>query len=121
MHKPTMEELNLLHSELCGAISDTTRIAIIYELADGPQNVSSVVSALNIPQGTVSRHMKVLRESGVVSATRDGNRVVYRLTERRVLKVLDLMRNILADVLAQRGETANRIRAAHKKSGTKPK
>jgi DNA-binding transcriptional ArsR family regulator len=115
MDKPSPEELELLHSELCGAISDTTRIAIMYELVDGPLNVSSVVSALRLPQGTVSRHMKILRDSGMVRATRDGNRVYYELKEKRIIKVLNMMRNILADALGQRIETADRIRTAHNK------
>jgi len=121
MNKPSMEELDLLHSELCGVISETTRIAIIYELADGPLNVSSLVSALGLPQGTVSRHMKVLRDSGVVSSTRDANRVIYELAEPRVITVLDWMRQILADALSERGKTAERIRAAHEESQKRSK
>lgn len=110
MIKPTSEELALLHTELCSALSDVTRIAILYELADGPLHVSAIVEALEQPQGTVSRHLRVLRERGLVKATRDANRVHYAVAQPRILDVLNLMRDILADVLRHQGEVAARIR-----------
>ena len=109
MGKPTTEELELMHNELCSALSDPTRIAILYQLADGPLNVSRIVAALGLPQGTVSRHLKVLRERGLVAGAREGNRVLYELSEPRIMEVLDLMREILADTLRRQREKARRI------------
>jgi ArsR family transcriptional regulator len=117
MQKPSAEELELLHKELCSAINDTTRIAILYELADGPRNVSSIVEHLDLPQGTVSRHLKILRERGIVTATREANRVLYALQDRRVLDVLNMLRGMLAELLRRQEETADRIRQA---SGGRP-
>ncbi|MFC1572481.1 ArsR/SmtB family transcription factor [Candidatus Eisenbacteria bacterium] len=114
MDKPTPEELQLLHDELCSALNDTTRIAILYELADGARNVGAMVESLGLPQGTVSRHLKVLRERGVVIATRQANQVLYELGDPRVLEVLGVMRDMLADSLRLRGETAARIQSARK-------
>ena len=111
MHKPSDEELELLHVELCSALSDTTRIAILYEVAEGPRHVGEIVASLGLPQGTVSRHLKTLRERNLLAAERDGNRVFYRLREPRVLEVLSLMREILRDNLRRRREAAVRIEA----------
>jgi DNA-binding transcriptional ArsR family regulator len=111
MRKPSEEELELLHVELCSALSDSTRIAILYVLAEGRRSVGEIVDSLGVPQGTVSRHLRNLRERSILRAERDGNRVYYRLAEPRVLEILTLMREILRDNLRRRREAALRIEA----------
>ncbi len=109
MNKPTQEEIHLLHNELCSALNDETRVAIIFELAGGPVNVTGLAGALGIPQTTVSRHLKMLRERGVISGTRKRNEIHYELNDQRILIVLNILREILADSLKRRIETAARI------------
>ncbi len=125
MRKPTPEEIELLNRHCCSALNDRTRIAILYELGEGPKNVTCLVDALGIPQATVSRHLTVLRERSFVVATRDGNRVVYELEDDRVLEILNSMRRILATKLRHQEETAGRIRSAQRatkrKRGTRPR
>lgn len=104
--KPNQSELALFHAEVCGALADPTRIAILYELADGPRNVSQLVETLGVTQPTVSRHLKTLRERGMVQATRDGGFVAYTLLDRRIVEALDLLRAALGDILARRGRLA---------------
>ena len=55
-------EVNLLHASICQALADPKRILILYALSEGPKNVSELTEALDVPQPTVSRHLKVLRE-----------------------------------------------------------
>jgi ArsR family transcriptional regulator len=112
VRKPTPEELDLLHDNLCSALNDKTRIAILFELAGGPQHVGQIVATLGLPQATVSRHLKVLREGTILSATRDGNRVVYEIQDLRILEVLSLLRRIHADAMRRRSELVNGVRPA---------
>jgi len=111
MQKPTPEELDLLHDNLCSALNDKTRIAILFELAEGPRHVGQIVADLGLPQATVSRHLKVLREGTILSATRHGNRVVYAIQDLRILEVLSLLRRIHADAMRRRSETVNGVRS----------
>lgn len=99
MNRSLQDEVNLLHSELCGALADPKRILILYALSDQSMNVSELVQALAIPQPTVSRHLKTLRERGLVTATRDAQSVYYALTDVRVIEALDILRGVLADLL----------------------
>lgn len=101
MDKPKPQELHIMHATLCQAIADPTRIALLYELGDGPKHVSQLVTALDLPQATVSRHLKVLRDRSLVKTERDGAYIHYQLADPRVLEALDTMRTILADTLAQ--------------------
>lgn len=104
--KPNQSELASFHAEICGALADPTRIAILYELADGSKNVSQLVESLGISQPTVSRHLKTLRERGMVQAAREGGFVAYTLLDRRIVEALDLLRVALGDILVRRGRLA---------------
>jgi ArsR family transcriptional regulator len=57
------------------------------------------VKSLEFPQPTISRHLKTLRERGLVTATRDAQSVYYALADKRVIEALDILRVVLADLL----------------------
>ncbi len=101
MDKPKAQELRAMHATLCQAIADPTRIAVLYELGDGPKHVSQLVETLNLPQATVSRHLKILRDRTLVNTTRNGTFVFYSLAHPKVLEALDIMRTIMQTSLSQ--------------------
>jgi ArsR family transcriptional regulator len=103
------QEVNLLHAHVCQALADPKRILILYALAEAPQYVSALADRFGIPQSTVSRHLKVLRERSLVTTERDGAAVYYSLTDRRVIEALDLLRAVLADTLTQQAQLAQAL------------
>ena len=100
MNPPSLQELDLLHSNVCMALGDPKRIMILYELHTRPRNVSSLADDLGMPQPTVSRHLRVLRQRALVRGVRDGSSVVYQLTDGRLIEILNNMRLVLRDSLA---------------------
>jgi ArsR family transcriptional regulator len=104
MPRPPESEIRELHAQICQALADPTRIMLLYALAEGPKNVGELASELKLSQPNVSRHLKVLRERGMALATRDGANVIYMLADKRVIKALDLMREVLGDRLAQNAQ-----------------
>lgn len=99
MNRQLEAEINALHAQVCAALADPKRIMILYVLADSPQNVGELCTALEAPQPAISRHLKVLRDSGLVTARRDGMNVIYTLANPKVVKALDLLRQVLNDNL----------------------
>jgi ArsR family transcriptional regulator len=91
------QEIAVLHAELCSALADPTRLLLLYMLAERPCNVTELTSKLAIPQPSISRHLKVLRDGGLVRTTRQGASMLYELTDRRVIEALDLLRGVLRD------------------------
>ncbi|WP_374686126.1 ArsR/SmtB family transcription factor [Promineifilum sp.] len=104
MDSPSLDELNLLHAGVCQALGDPKRLYILYALSEQPRHVSALAADLNMPQPTVSRHLQVLRDRHLVTSERDGAAVIYRLTEPRVIDVLDMMRQILRDSLTRQSD-----------------
>lgn len=104
MNKPLETEVLQLHAEICAGLADPSRIMILYALADGPHNVTEICNALNMPQPSVSRHLKTLRERRMVTTVRFGTVVQYSLADKRLVEALDLLRAVLRDGLARRVE-----------------
>jgi DNA-binding transcriptional ArsR family regulator len=102
-------EATLLHDNVCRALADPKRIVILYLLADGPQNVTEIAEALDWPQSTVSRHLKILRERSLVHTERDAQQHVYSLADRRIIEALDLMRATVMSILREQGRVAQSI------------
>ena len=93
------EEVFRLHAHLCEGLADPIRILILYTLTEHHHNVTELAEALNLPQPTISRHLKVLRDRNMVLPERSGQSVYYRLADPRVIEALDLLRSMLADML----------------------
>jgi ArsR family transcriptional regulator len=95
------QEIIQLEADFCAALSDPTRIFILYALNERPQNVTELTNELGIPQPTTSRHLKVLRDRGLVSTERQGTVITYHLADRRVIQAMDLLRSAMRDRLTQ--------------------
>ncbi|MEA3340462.1 MAG: metalloregulator ArsR/SmtB family transcription factor [Chloroflexota bacterium] len=96
------QEAKLLHAHICEGLGDPKRVMILYLLADQSRNVTELTEALGVSQPTVSHHLKILRERGLVLTERDGTAIYYSLADPRIIQALDILREMLVDLLAQR-------------------
>ena len=96
------QEITQLHADMCSALADARRILLLYSIAENAQNVSDLAKELEISQPAASRHLKILRDRGLVQANRQGTSVEYSLTDARLIDALDLLRSVLRDRLAYR-------------------
>jgi ArsR family transcriptional regulator len=71
------------------AISDETRLRIIDMLSCGEMCACDILEGLSISQSTLSYHMKILADSGLVRAERDGTWMRYTLNKERIAAVLE--------------------------------
>jgi DNA-binding transcriptional ArsR family regulator len=103
------QEVDRLHAQICQGLADPKRIVLLYALKDRPQCVTDLVEALGAPQPTVSYHLKILRERGLVAAEPDGATVYYSLADMRIIQALDILRAMLADMLSRQAELAREV------------
>jgi len=71
------------------AVADETRRAILDLLEKGERTVNDLVACFRISQPAVSKHLRVLREAGLVRARKEGRRRVYSLRARRLREIAD--------------------------------
>lgn len=96
------QEISQLEADFCFALSDPTRLLMVYALAEGPRNVTDLASDINVAQPTASRHLKILRDRGLVHAVRQGTTITYHLSDVRLIQALDLLRTVMHERLAHR-------------------
>jgi DNA-binding transcriptional ArsR family regulator len=70
-----------------GALAEPNRRAILDLLLQDEQPVGAIVDSLSIGQPTVSKHLKVLREAGLVTMRIDANKRIYRLRPQPLIEV----------------------------------
>jgi len=104
-----VQEITQLHADFCSALADSTRLILLYALADGPRNVTELTQELGQPQPTISRHLKNLRDRGLVVATRQGMMVQYNLADTRVIDALDILRSIMRDTIQRRASLVEAV------------
>ncbi len=103
-------EVTRRHAAMCRGLGDIHRILILYALTEHEHNVSELVTRLGLSQPAVSRHLKILRECGVVSATRQGKAVYYVPADARIVEAMDLLRAVVTDQSRSQGRIASRAK-----------
>lgn len=78
------------------ALSDPTRRRILTALRGGPRPVGELVTELQVSQPTVSKHLKVLRDAGMVATRAQGQKRFYSLTAEPFVAVLDWVNELVA-------------------------
>ena len=95
-------DVSRLEANLCNAFVDPTRLLILYALREQPHNVTQLAIELGIPQSTTSRHLKVLRDHGLVRTTRHGVTITYELSDNRLIEALNILRAVLRDQISHK-------------------
>ena len=103
------KELELLHERICPALSHPLRMKILYVLNEKAMNVGELTMEMGIPQSSVSRHLSVLRQRGLVRAERQGTTIWYALAEPELAIVIDILRRILGRQLESHVDQAQFI------------
>jgi DNA-binding transcriptional ArsR family regulator len=76
-------------AQLLAALGNEHRLRIVDLLRAGERCVCEITPAFALDPSVVSRHLAVRERAGVIRSRRDGRRVFYRVTDRRVFRLLD--------------------------------
>jgi DNA-binding transcriptional ArsR family regulator len=90
------------------ALGDPTRRAIFERLGRGPSAVGELAGEFPVSRPAVSQHLKVLKEAGLVSDERDGNRRLYRVNPGGVEQMRAYFDTFWSDALAAFQKAAER-------------
>ena len=79
------------------ALSDETRLKIVSMLSDEELCACRILEAFNITQPTLSYHMKMLVDTGLVNAVKDGSWVKYSINEKAKEELLTFLSILLKE------------------------
>ena len=90
-----------LRAKLFRGLGDSSRLAVLEALRDGPRCVTEVVAATRLSQPNTSAHLACLGDCGLVTRERRGKFVYYGIADKRVITVLDEVDGMLDEIGAR--------------------
>jgi len=84
------------------ALGHPTRAFIALELANGPQCVCDLTEMIGADMSTVSKHLSVLKEAGIVKSEKKGLMVFYELTSPCVLQFYSCVDNVVRKQISEK-------------------
>ena len=76
------------------AMSHPLRLMILCKLGEDEFSVQDIVDNVGTSQSNISQHLAILRDKGILSARKDANKVFYKVTDFKTLKLIDMMREV---------------------------
>ena len=81
-------------SEILKALSHPARVEIIDRLEKNGCNVSKIQKNIGLPQSTISQHLKILRNAGIIKSRREGTKVCYEIEIKEVRSIIRMLGNL---------------------------
>ncbi len=98
-----------LHAKFCKALAHPKRLEIINLLQDGERSVTELAQLSHIPQASISQHLAILRENGVLMARREGQNTFYTIANPKITQACKIIREALFEHLAKEEKIAQSI------------
>jgi len=76
------------------AMSHPLRLKILCTLGDAEVSVQDIVDQVGTSQSNISQHLAILRDKGILTSRKDANRVFYRVSDNRTLRLICMMREV---------------------------
>lgn len=83
------------------ALADSTRIRIMMKLRDEEANVSTLATELELNQPTVSKHLAVLKQAGMIQMRPHGAQSFYSIKDATVFSICDIVCSSIRRDLAE--------------------
>jgi DNA-binding transcriptional ArsR family regulator len=94
-----------MHAELCKAMANEHRQAILHAICNSEKCVSDLAAEIGISVHNVSQHLRVLKERRLVASRKEGQTVYYHVTNQKFMEACVLMRQALIEQHQEQGES----------------
>ena len=98
-----MKELYEIHAEMCKVFSNATRLEILNLLRDRELSVTELIEKTKVSQTNISQHLSIMKSKGIVSSNRKGKNIYYKITNPKIIKAFDIIRDVLTEKLKKNG------------------
>jgi DNA-binding transcriptional ArsR family regulator len=106
---PDLKPLFRMHAELCRALANEHRQAILHAICQDEKCVSDLAVEIGISVHNVSQHLRVLKERRLVAARKEGQTVYYRVTNMKFMEACALIREALVEQHLAQGESLQAV------------
>jgi len=110
-----LNKISEMHAEMCRTLGSAARIEILNAISDGEKSVSELAKVLGLRQPSVSQHLTVLRQRRVVATRKEGTNIYYSVSNPKIIRACELMRQVLLEQLKEGEELTKLARPARKR------
>ncbi|RKY22987.1 MAG: transcriptional regulator [Planctomycetota bacterium] len=79
-------------SELLKSLAHPARLRIVAGLIKNECNVAKIQDILGLPQSTISQHLRVLKNAGIINGRKEGTKTCYRVIDTRARKIIGIIK-----------------------------
>jgi len=79
-------------SETLKALAHPARLRIVLGLLKDECNVAQIQKVLGLPQSTISQHLRILKNAGIIKGRKEGTKICYRVIDARVRKIVEIIK-----------------------------
>ena len=94
-----MKELYNIHADMCKVFSNSIRLEILNLLRDKEMSVTEVIKKTKLSQANISQHLSIMKSKGIVVSDRKGKNIYYKLTNPKIIKAFDIIKEVLTERL----------------------
>ena len=102
--------INFYRSKVFQALADPIRLGIIEFLGKDERCVCEIVAAFPRGQSTISKHLNILHEAGILDRRFEGKKTLYKVKNPEIFKLVKIVDSILSRSLSEAAETLGLIR-----------
>lgn len=97
---PLVEDKKFLSLQvsLLKALADPTRLKILYFLKTGEKCQCEIVPHLRRSQSTISEHLQLLANIGIIASRKDGRKILYKIRKEKITNILDSIDELTRDL-----------------------
>ena len=97
-----IDNKNKFKAKIFKALSDSVRLDILDFLGDEEKCVCEIIPQVKLIQPLVSRHLKILKDCGIVRYRKEGNRRLYSITDQQIFNIIDDLTSELVNVFIKK-------------------
>ena len=111
-----LQRLFELHAQVCKTLANPRRLEILHGLRQGEKSVDELAELSGLAKSSLSQHLSLLRQKGLVDSRREGLYVFYRVKNPKILQACDILKEVLWEYLAEAQQVMDLL-ADHESGG----
>ena len=94
---------------MCKVFSNPIRLEILHLLRYDEMSVTELIEKTRLSQANISQHLSIMKSKGIVTSNRRGKNIYYKLTNPKITKAFDIIREVLTERLKENGKIVKKL------------
>ena len=94
---------------MCKVFSNPTRLEVLNLLKNKEISVTELIEKTKLSQANISQHLSIMKSKGIVTSNRKGKNIYYKLTNPKIIKSFNIIKEVLTEKLKENGRIIKKL------------